>query len=128
MNLLGTDKLETVGEKYMGLKKWIGTYNGNADSLGIDDGQIQVEGTLDGKDYDENNKEIKPIAANFKGSLDLKYVGEEVSVLFKDVTGGTTNQPDKKDNIYGVYVTGTTKLSTLPWMMLTARPTARRSS
>ena len=110
MNLLGTDKLETVGEKYMGLKKWIGTYNGNADSLGIDDGQIQVEGTLDGKDYDENNKEIKPIAANFKGSLDLKYVGEEVSVLFKDVTGGTTNQPDKKDNIYGVYVTGTTKV------------------
>ena len=110
MNLLGTDKLETVGEKYMGLKKWIGTYNGNADSLGIDDGQIQVEGTLDGKDYDENNKEIKPIPANFKGSLDLKYVGEEVSVLFKDVTGGTTNQPDKKDNIYGVYVTGTTKV------------------
>ena len=110
MNLLGTDKLETVGEKYMGLKKWIGTYNGNADSLGIDDGQIQVEGTLDGKDYDENNKEIKPIPANFKGSLDLKYVGEEVSVLFKDVTGGTSNQPDKKDNIYGVYVTGTTKV------------------
>ena len=110
MNLLGTDKLETVGEKYMGLKKWIGTYNGNADSLGLDDGQIQVEGTLDGKDYDENNKEIKPIAANFKGSLDLKYVGEEVSVLFKDVTGGTSNQPDKKDNIYGVYVTGTTKV------------------
>ena len=110
MNLLGTDKLETVGEKYMGLKKWVGTYNGNADSLGIDDGQIQVEGTLDGKDYDENNKKIEPIAANFKGSLDLKYVGEEVSVLFKDVTGGTTNQPDKKDNIYGVYVTGTTKV------------------
>ena len=105
----GTDN-KTIGEKYMGLKKWIGTYNGNADSLGIDDGQIQVEGTLDGKDYDENNKEIKPIAANFKGSLDLKYVGEEVSVLFKDVTGGTTNQPDKKDNIYGVYVTGTTKV------------------
>ena len=110
MNLLGTDKLETVGEKYMGLKKWVGTYNGNADSLSIDDGQIQVTGTLDGKDYDENNNKITPIDANFKGSLDLKYVGEEVSVLFKDVTGGTTNQPDKKDNIYGVYVTGTTKV------------------
>ena len=110
MNLLGTDKLETVGEKYMGLKKWIGTYIGNADSLGIDDGQIQVAGTLDGKDYDEKNQKIKPIPANFKGSLDLKYVGEQVSVLFKDATGGTTNQPDKKDNIYGVYVTGTTKV------------------
>ena len=110
MNLLGTDKLETVGEKYMGLKKWVGTYMGNADSLGIDDGQIQVNGTLDGKDYDENNHKITPIDANFKGDLDLKYVGEEVSVLFKDVTGGTTNQPDKKDNIYGVYVTGTTKV------------------
>ena len=110
MNLLGTDKLETVGEKYMGLKKWIGTFDGNSDSLSIDDGQIQVTGTLDGKDYDEKNEKIKPFPANFKASLDLKYVGEEVSVLFKDVTGGTTNQPDKKDNIYGVYVTGTTKV------------------
>ena len=107
MNLLGTDKLETVGEKYMGLKKWIGTFDGNADSLGIDDGQIQVTGTLDGKEPDKDHPET---SARFKGSLDLKYVGEEVSVLFKDVTGGTTNQPDKKDNIYGVYVTGTTKV------------------
>ena len=107
MNLLGTDKLETVGEKYMGLKKWIGTFDGNADSLGIDDGQIQVTGTLDGKEADKDHPEA---SAHFKASLDLKYVGEEVSVLFKDVTGGTTNQPDKKDNIYGVYVTGTTKV------------------
>ena len=29
MNLLGTGKLETVGEKYMSMKKWVGTFEGN---------------------------------------------------------------------------------------------------
>ena len=33
MNLLGTDKLETVGEKYMSMKKWVGTFEGNEDVL-----------------------------------------------------------------------------------------------
>ena len=54
-------------------------------------------------------------------------LAEEVSVLFKDVTGGTTNQPDKKDNIYGVYVTGTTKVINATLDDVEARPTARRS-
>ena len=104
MNLLGTDKLETVGEKYMSMKKWVGTFEGNADVCGLDDGLIRVYGTPDGKDVDKSN-------ADFEYSkLDLSYIGEEVSVLYKDATGGTANKPDKKDTIYGVYVTGETKV------------------
>ena len=104
MNLLGTDKLETVGEKYMSMKKWVGTFEGNEDVCGLDTGLIRVYGTPDGKDVAKAN-------ADFKFSkLDLSYIGEEVSVLYKDATGGTANKPDKKDTIYGVYVTGTTKV------------------
>ena len=108
MNLLGTDKLETVGEKYMSMKKWVGTFEGNEDVCGLDTGLIRVRGTLDGK---EATKENPVTNADFKYSkLDLSYIGEEVSVLFKDATGGTVNRPDKKDTIYGVYVTGETKV------------------
>ena len=104
MNLLGTDKLETVGEKYMSMKKWVGTFEGNEDVCSLDTGLIRVYGTPDGKDVAKAN-------ADFKYSkLDLSYIGEEVSVLYKDATGGTANKPDKKDTIYGVYVTGTTKV------------------
>ena len=104
MNLLGTDKLETVGEKYMSMKKWVGTFEGNEDVCGLDTGLIRVYGTPDGKDVAKAN-------ADFKFSkLDLSYIGEEVSVLYKDATGGTANKPDKKDTIYGVYVTGETKV------------------
>ena len=108
MNLLGTDKLETVGEKYMSMKKWVGTFEGNEDVCGLDTGLIRVYGTLDGK---EATKENPVTNADFKYSgLNLSCIGEEVSVLFKDATGGTVNRPDKKDTIYGVYVTGTTKV------------------
>ena len=104
MNLLGTDKLETVGEKYMSMKKWVGTFEGNEDVCGLDTGLIRVYGTPDGKD-------VAKADADFKFSkLDLSYIGEEVSVLYKDATGGTANKPDKKDTIYGVYVTGETKV------------------
>ena len=104
MNLLGTDKLETVGEKYMSMKKWVGTFEGNEDVCSLDTGLIRVNGTLDGKDVAKKD-------ADFKYSkLDLSYIGEEVSVLFKDATGGTADKPDKKDTIYGVYVTGETKV------------------
>ena len=48
------------------------------------------------------------VTANFKYDFDLKYIGEEVNVLFKDGTGGTKNKPDNKDTIYGVVVTGAT--------------------
>ena len=101
---IGNDYNPTIGEKYMGLQKWVGTFEGNEDVCGLDTGLIRVNGTPDGKDVAKAN-------ADFKYSkLDLSYIGEEVSVLYKDATGGTANKPDKKDTIYGVYVTGETKV------------------
>ena len=91
----------TVGTKYLGLQEWIGTFVGN-DKTGATskDGYIVVNGALDGNG---NKKD-----AAFEYDFDIKYIGEEVSVLFKDVKGGTNDVLDDKDYVYGVYVTGNT--------------------
>ena len=47
---------------------------------------------------------------SFYADLDISYIGEEVKVIFKDAKAGTTDVPDKEDTIYGVYVTGGTKV------------------
>ena len=101
-------KVYTVGSKYMGLQQWIGSFDGNSDVCKLDDGMIQVTGSLDGNL--KNNTDGKAIKATFVYDFDLSYIGEEVSVLFKDERGGTDDQPDKKDTIYGVYTTGATKV------------------
>ena len=98
------DKITLMEDKYEA-DTFVGTFNGNADSLGLDDGMIQVYGVTGVESKDNQKKE-----ATFKYDLDLKYVGEEVKVLYKDETEGTAGQPDKKDTIYGVYVTGETKV------------------
>ena len=68
VTLLGTDN-KTVGEKYMSMKKWVGTFEGNEDVCGLDTGLIRVRGTLDGK---EATKENPVTNADFKYSkLDL---------------------------------------------------------
>ncbi len=99
----------TVGEKYLGLKEWIGDFKGNNKSTdGLKEGQIQVYGSVDGE-HKSAKTDVKAKNAAFKYDLDLfSYIGEEVSVLFKDGKGGLNNEPDDKDNIYGVYVTGNT--------------------
>ncbi len=97
-------KITLMEDKYEA-DTFIGTFEGNADSLGLDDGMIQVYGVT-GVESDKNPK----VEAIFKSTLDLKYIGEEVKVLYKDETGGIAGQPDKKDTIYGVYVTGETKV------------------
>ena len=102
-------KVYTVGSKYMGLQQWIGSFDGNSDVCGLDDGMIQVTGSLDGN-AEERYTDGKAIKATFVYDFDLSYIGEEVSVLFKDQRGGTDDQPDKKDLIYGVYATGATKV------------------
>lgn len=96
----------TVGTKYLGLQEWIGTFVGN-DKTGATskDGYIVVDGALDGNG--------KTTDAAFKYDFDIKNIGEEVSVLFKDVKGGTTNVLDDKDYVYGVYVTGDTDVYTI---------------
>ena len=92
----------TVGTKYMGLQEWIGTFVGNEKTNATSkDGYIVVDGSLNG-----NGTNADKVA--FKYDLDLKYIGEEVSVLFKDAKDGLTNKLDDKDYIYGVYVTGDT--------------------
>ena len=95
-------KTYTVGTKYLGLQEWIGTFVGN-DKTGATnkDGYIVVNGSLDG-----TGDKTKDVA--FANDLDIKYIGEEVSVLFKDAKGGTNNELDDKDYVYGVYVTGDT--------------------
>ena len=95
------DKPYTVGTKYLGLQEWIGTFVGN-DKTGATnkDGYIVVNGAIDGNGATSN--------AAFAYDFDIKYIGEEVSVLFKDVKGGTDNKLDDKDYVYGVYVTGDT--------------------
>ena len=93
------DRITLLGDKYEA-KTFTGTFEGNSDNLNLKDGQIQVNGSI----YDTGD--LKKAA--FTYDFDLSYIGEEVSVLFKDGTGGTKDQPDDKDTIYGVVVTGAT--------------------
>ena len=111
VTLLGTDN-KTVGEKYMGLQKWIGTFEGDSSIVSAKDGEISVTGSIDGqhKTTTNNASQVRPVQAQFKADFDNKYVGEEVSVLFKDGNTGVKNQPDAKDTIFGIYVTGNTKV------------------
>ena len=93
-----SDKITLLEDKYEA-KTFTGTFNGNADVCNLNDGEIQVYGSVN---------DSEKVTANFKYDFDLKYIGEEVNVLFKDGTGGTKNKPDNKDTIYGVVVTGAT--------------------
>ena len=108
VTLLGTDN-KTVGEKYMGLQKWIGTFEGDNSIVSAKDGEISVTGSIDGE-HKTSGSNVRSVRAQFKADFDNKYVGEEVSVLFKDGNTGTKNQPDAKDTIFGIYVTGNTKV------------------
>ncbi len=101
VGLDGKTKITLLEDKYEA-KTFTGTFDGNSDVCKLDDGEIQVTGSID--------SEKKKTEANFKYNFDLKYIGEEVKVLFKDATGGTKDVPDTKDTIYGVYVTGETKV------------------
>ena len=99
------DKITLLEDKYEA-KTFTGIFEGNDKTISsLDDGQIQVFG-------DNNDSTPKQVHAKFASNLDLKYIGEEVSVLYKDNTNGngTKYQPDSKDTIYGVFVTGETKV------------------
>ena len=101
IDISSKERITLLEDKYEA-KTFTGTFDGNSDVCKLDDGEIQVTGSVD------SNKNKTP--ANFKYNFDLKYIGEEVKVLFKDATGGTKDVPDTKDTIYGVYVTGETKV------------------
>ena len=85
-------------------KTFVGTYVGNQKSgAGSVKGEINVYGELDTQNGSDRD-------AYFPSELAISNIGEEVKVIFKDGKGGTTNTPDKKDTIYGVYNTGNTKV------------------
>ncbi|MEE0257833.1 S-layer homology domain-containing protein [Evtepia sp.] len=99
------DRITLLEDKYEA-KTFTGIFEGNDKTISsLDDGQIQVYG-------DNNASTPTKVQAKFASNLDLKYIGEEVSVLYKDNTNGngTKYQPDSKDTIYGVFVTGETKV------------------
>ena len=89
MNLLGTDKLETVGEKYMGLKKTVGTLSSFSKTSGKDTYEMSLT------DINENDSSTKYETSFTKVEKDyasLKY--KTVKVLYK-----------AKDDVYGVFAT-----------------------
>ena len=79
-----------------GGKIFIGTFVGNkaTGAPGALDGEITVNGRLDSESDPTDNSN-----AHFPADLDLSNIGEQVKVLFKDGTGGTAGDPDKKDTI-----------------------------
>ena len=96
------DKITLMEDKY-DAKTFVGTFEGNSKVLSLKDGQIQVT------DNDATGTAQKE--AVFTYNLDLKYIGEEVKVLYKDnVNDGQKGKLDDKDTIYGVYVTGGTSV------------------
>ena len=100
------DKITLLEDKYEA-DTAIGTFAGNSDVTNCKDGNIQItNATINGATVKVGNTNKTDF--QFKYDLDLKYLGEEVKVLYKDSKDGVDGQLDEKDTIYGVYVTGTT--------------------
>ena len=91
-------------KKTFGAKTWVGSFDGNYNTGDTaKKGQIQVTGKLDTATSGSDE-------AKFVSDFDIANIGEEVKVIFKDGKAGTANQPDEKDTIYGVYLTGATSV------------------
>ena len=76
------------------------TFIGNTATLDLtNDGYIDVYDESTGNDY------TFPYA-----DLDISRIGEQVKVVYKEGTESLVAGPDKKDTIYGVYVTGATQV------------------
>ena len=98
----GKTKITLLEDKYEA-DTAVGTFDGNSKvvSENCKDGNIRISNvTINGE------KITDPV--QFKYDLDLKYLGEEVKVLYKDNKDGVDGKLDDKDTIYGVYVTGAT--------------------
>ena len=83
----------------------IGIFDGNHDtgdssSATIKDGCIKITNVkIDGEAASD---------CTFKSDFDLKYIGEEVKVLYRNGQDGNNDILDEPDIIYGVFVTGNT--------------------
>ena len=83
---------------------FVGSFDGNSDTLSIKDGYVQITGNL----TTDDTTKVSPKTATFPYDLDIAGVGEDFKVIYKEGTGGTDGKPDSKDTIYGVYNAGTT--------------------
>ena len=102
------DKITLMEDKYEA-ETFVGTFEGNSDVCDLKDGHIQVSGDAWVTVAGQANKVKSEVDADFTYNFDMKYIGEEVKVLYKDsTTEGKQGQPDDKDTIYGVYLTGET--------------------
>ncbi len=97
-------------ERY-GARIFEGEFKGNYNTgvTGAAKGEIQIMGGLRGA-VDGNGDPVTNVRANFPSDLDISFIGEKFKVIFKDGNGGSKNQPDKKDTIYGVFNTNETKV------------------
>ena len=112
VGLDGKTKVTLLEDKYEA-DTAIGTFAGNSDVTSCKDDEIQITGaTINGVllDNEQRVQNPNPNTYNFKYNFDLKYLGEEVKVLYKDSKDGTDGRLDNKDTIYGVYLTGATSV------------------
>ena len=93
MNLLGTDKLETVGEKYMGLKTTVSILTGVTKESNKDTYKVVLSADVKKTDSDKVND--KYVTTFTKVSKDYSALSNRmVKVLFKH-----------SDEVYGVFAT-----------------------
>ncbi len=86
----------TVGAKYMDLEEFTGIYTGDSNiNTGLKDGQIMVGGKI----------------ATFTPANGNAWVGQAVKVLYKESKDGVKGL-DKKDTVYGMYLTDDTSVVT----------------
>ena len=101
----GKTKITLLEDKYEA-DTAVGTFDGNSKVVSKEnckEGNIRISNvTINGEKIGDNE------TVQFKYDLDLKYLGEEVKVLYKDNKDGVDGKLDDKDTIYGVYVTGAT--------------------
>ncbi|MCI9467668.1 MAG: hypothetical protein HFE99_11360, partial [Ruminiclostridium sp.] len=102
------DKITLLEDKYEA-ETAVGVFAGNSSTIStLDDGNIQIgetgnKATINGETLSDGTSTF-----DFKYDLDLKYIGEEIKVLYRDNKDGVNGKLDPKDTIYGVYITGTT--------------------
>ena len=103
------DKITLLEDKYEA-KTFVGNFTAvsQMNTATMKDGYIRLVGALDSKgNPPTGNPAPTAFTVDFPSDLDIKYIGEEVKVLYLDkANDGRVNLPDDKDTIYGVYVTG----------------------
>jgi len=97
------DKITMLEDKYEA-DTAVGVFAGDSNVINtLDKGNIQIDkAKINGEAIKDDSDFV------FKYDLDLKYLGEEVKVLYRDNSDGVNGILDPKDTIYGVYVTGAT--------------------